>query len=190
MFIYRPMTKAKRILGFLTVGLYGLVVAGLPLPATSQLSLRLVRFPCEDSVCGCASAERCWKACCCSTLEEKVAWAQQNGVAVPGYVFEKLGEVRSCCSKKETFVRGCCSKVPESNSGQIASKKSGHRDVRLISALGCGGLTDGLLGLVPAVVPEMSPSFYLECWTGSSGFPTSLNAAFAAPPTTPPPECC
>jgi hypothetical protein len=43
------------------------------------------RYPCEQCGCGCLSAMQCWTRCSCFTYEEKVAWAKENGVAVPEY---------------------------------------------------------------------------------------------------------
>ncbi len=67
-------------------------------------------FPCMNRPCGCASAEQCWKQCCCFTNAQKVAWATQHGVTPPAYVVEaaraetevkvatKTGSPKSSCS--------------------------------------------------------------------------------------------
>lgn len=44
------------------------------------------RFPCENCPCGCATAEHCWRNCCCFTPEQRLQWARQNGVPVPAFV--------------------------------------------------------------------------------------------------------
>ena len=43
-------------------------------------------FPCAQRVCGCRSAEQCWRKCCCFSDAEKVAWADARGVALPDFV--------------------------------------------------------------------------------------------------------
>jgi len=45
-------------------------------------------FPCAQRVCGCRSAEQCWKKCCCFTDAQKVAWADAQGVELPAFVRE------------------------------------------------------------------------------------------------------
>jgi hypothetical protein len=60
--------------------------AGISLPCPVAAADSAERFPCEHCGCGCQSAERCWTHCCCFTAQQKVAWARQNGVAVPEFV--------------------------------------------------------------------------------------------------------
>src|SRR5947209_7307476 len=36
-------------------------------------------FPCMDRPCGCQSADECWHHCCCTTLDERLAWAHEHG---------------------------------------------------------------------------------------------------------------
>jgi hypothetical protein len=86
MFFTNRMQCAVRVIGGVLLALYGLVVSGLPIPMASEFAQQFVRYPCEDFACGCASAARCWKSCCCNTLEEKVAWANENGVVIPDCV--------------------------------------------------------------------------------------------------------
>lgn len=45
-------------------------------------------FPCQNRPCGCASAEQCWKQCCCFTNAEKLVWAKANGVTPPQFVVD------------------------------------------------------------------------------------------------------
>src|SRR5262245_43779754 len=91
---------------------------GLPLPAA--ISRRGKGdgqpFPCQSRPCGCATAEECWRGdCCCFTLEEKVAWADANGVEPPPHVWHLLaarakapgGKPAGCCSS-ENCPNGTC----------------------------------------------------------------------------------
>ncbi len=57
-------------------------VPNVPSPGKDQSE----PFPCQNRPCGCASAEQCWKQCCCFTNAEKVVWARENGVTPPDNV--------------------------------------------------------------------------------------------------------
>lgn len=59
----------------------------VPVPNVSSPEKdRSESYPCMDRPCGCASAEQCWKQCCCFTNQQKLAWAEKAGVKVPDYV--------------------------------------------------------------------------------------------------------
>ena len=62
----------------------------LPLPAAAKNSAQ--PYPCMNHPCGCASAEECWRHCCCTTLEERLRWARENHVTPPDYA---LAEARA-----------------------------------------------------------------------------------------------
>lgn len=47
-----------------------------------------IPFPCQHRVCGCKSAQQCWKQCCCFTNREKVAWAAAHRVELPDFVVD------------------------------------------------------------------------------------------------------
>ena len=54
----------------------------LPLPVSKKSDQP---YPCMNHPCGCASAEQCWRHCCCTTLEQRLAWARENHVTPPAY---------------------------------------------------------------------------------------------------------
>ncbi|MCA9285799.1 MAG: hypothetical protein KDA22_11320 [Phycisphaerales bacterium] len=85
---------AQRLLTLLLVialsGGTGLV----PMGAGGSAAPTGERFPCEDCGCGCASAERCWTACCCHSLDERLAWAVRAGVEPPATVLARLAPGR------------------------------------------------------------------------------------------------
>lgn len=181
------MDRAQRVLGLVLVGMYALVVTGAPFPFASEISLQLVRFPCEDSACGCSSAAQCWRSCCCSTLEEKITWARINGVSVPEDVLRQLPKKPACCSAGKTThaIAGSCCTVSGNNN---VKQQSGNRTVRFLSALGCSGNGDGLPAVIPAVFPDAL--FFLQralCGKALNVSP-SFDSRFAMPPATPPPE--
>jgi len=94
---------------------YSLAYFGVPLPRPSEKDLSKP-FPCATRACGCMSAESCWKDCCCFTLEQKLAWAAENGVEAPQWL---LAETRplarraseGCCSQK-VATPTCCQRTP------------------------------------------------------------------------------
>lgn len=59
----------------------------VPVPqVTSVEKDRSTPYPCMNRPCGCASADQCWKQCCCFTNQQKVAWAKANNVELPEFV--------------------------------------------------------------------------------------------------------
>src|SRR5580704_13259285 len=61
-------------------------IAGVPVITVAKKD-RSRPYPCQDRPCGCASADECWHHCCCMNNKEKLAWARENGVTPPEYVF-------------------------------------------------------------------------------------------------------
>jgi hypothetical protein len=87
-----------------------LIAFGFPLPAPDRKSHATSRpFPCQNHPCGCLTADLCWQGdCCCMTLEEKLAWADANGVEPPEHVRPLVAsrsahpapaKKKSCCSE-------------------------------------------------------------------------------------------
>ena len=179
--------RARRFLGLMLVGMYALVVTGAPFPVASEISRQLVRFPCEDSACGCSSSEQCWRSCCCSTLEEKITWARINGVRVPERVLQQLPQKQVCCLAEKTnhAITGSCCVVPGSKN---VEPQSGDQIVRFLSALGCGGNGEGLPAVLPAVFPDALLSLQRAPCENALNFCPTFDSRFAMPPATPPPE--
>ncbi len=89
-----------------------MITFGFPLPARSRKKpTDGVAYPCQNRPCGCLTSEQCWQGdCCCFTLEEKLAWAEANGVEPPEHVRQLvesrgsrsvLPKKKSCCSEAE-----------------------------------------------------------------------------------------
>lgn len=117
----RIVSLLRRASVWLALVNYSAMALGLPLPASVVSgSVSGEAHPCRDHRCGCVSAEQCWKACCCYSHDEKLAWARRNGVTVPSYVFAEP-EVRpasnrspvrkSCCAPSAAIAKtkSCCS---------------------------------------------------------------------------------
>jgi len=66
-------------------------------------------FPCQNRPCGCASADQCWKQCCCFTNAEKLVWAKANGVTPPQFVVDAaLAESSTVAVKDEASSKKPC----------------------------------------------------------------------------------
>ena len=105
---------------------YAVLAAGLPLPAGAVVESprhvsaaakagllaakdRSRPFPCMDSPCGCASAEQCFRACCCHSVAERLDWARQNGLEAEllAVLEGRLGTSAGGAETKTSA--GCCS---------------------------------------------------------------------------------
>ena len=64
---------------------YLFLALGLPLPLSSA-KLGGEAYPCMDHLCGCGSAEECWRHCCCMSLVEELIWRRDHHVNPPIYV--------------------------------------------------------------------------------------------------------
>jgi hypothetical protein len=71
---------------------YLVVCLGVPLPSPHAAPPPGVRYPCENHHCGCPTAEACWRHCCCMTMQQKLAWARENHVEVPAFVWELIAQ--------------------------------------------------------------------------------------------------
>src|SRR5437868_5903658 len=76
----RRFTAGLLLAIWLTTG-----AGSLPLPAPFSKMKDGQPFPCQDHPCGCATAEDCWRHCCCFTAEERWAWARQHNIEPPAY---------------------------------------------------------------------------------------------------------
>lgn len=85
-----------------------LTTFGFPLPVSpgGRSKNGSIAFPCQDRPCGCPTSDECWKGdCCCFTLEEKLQWAEENGVEPPSHVRPLVAsraapppKKKSCCA--------------------------------------------------------------------------------------------
>ena len=105
-----------------------------PLPQDLQEKDSSEPFPCQNRLCGCRSAEQCWKKCCCFNNGQKVAWAKANKVKVPDFVLaaakkeDLTCEVAksTCCHKAKTPTIAkshCCGSCASSVEKPPASRK-------------------------------------------------------------------
>ena len=113
----------------------GLLAFGIPISIPVEKDIRQ-RFPCEAKPCGCDSAAKCWEKCCCHTDEQKIAWAEKNGVEPPSFLVERVANRKisvskavasaqttskpTCCSSATTKKKpACCGTSPEHESHEV-----------------------------------------------------------------------
>jgi len=102
------LSRLRDAIAMLTIVGHLIVAFGIPLPFVRRTSDASTPYPCQFRPCGCASSDLCWKGdCCCFTLEEKLEWADVNGIEPPAHVrplVETRKPYRPIAAKKKT----CC----------------------------------------------------------------------------------
>ncbi len=210
--VFSRFTRARRKVvvrhcGVVVAAFYAMVVVGVPLPIAQEVSRQWDRFPCESSACGCSSAGQCWETCCCSTLEEKIAWADKHGVTIPPHLAATSKSSATCCEAKRELShcekmnfsarsdiivdnQGCC--VTEAGCSARSMVEGFHkRDkpfVRVISALGCGGHNGGFPAVIPSLSPIPSSALQPVLLEKLCPIASHLIFRFSQAPPTPPPE--
>jgi hypothetical protein len=178
---------------------------GVPLPQLARPTKdRSQPYPCMDHACGCASAEQCWRSCCCFTNREKLAWAAEHGVAAPAYVFTAATRERpklagSCCAVKQTVAAcsdhksTCCDHDAHAKDrhGEGAAHASGSviTFVLAIQARKCQGQAELWLALGAATPPPAKFAIIQESLaTGDATVVIASLAGISERPATPPPR--
>ncbi|MBX3441571.1 MAG: hypothetical protein KF774_04130 [Planctomyces sp.] len=150
----------RRLAGVLMLWL-GLLQFPLPSPlrAPDDQKDTSVPFPCMHSACGCANAEQCWTSCCCTTREERIAWAKEHLGAVPVALQESaapkscsLAPARSTCQHRcESSASTCCETASADSDCRTCGRKSASSKAKQLQGgriafrdvLRCRGLTAG-----------------------------------------------
>ena len=160
-------------------------------------------YPCMNCPCGCASAEACWRDCCCFTHQQKLAWAEEKGVVPPKFVVASAraeAELPPCCRKRmasccKNMKKSCCQQGSEDenslarNAEQDRKTRSGTRKVALLDVLRCQGIGMHWTMLPPCVMPSLP---------NAADFPAGLSEQIIiadcffsgqlSPPELPPPQ--
>jgi hypothetical protein len=154
------------------LGNYVFLLAGIPLPLPVEKDVSRP-FPCQHHQCGCATADQCWRSCCCYSHEEKVAWARAHGVHLPAELLvvsqPNSGKSDSCCaasSEDECLAHvdpqkredsACCHHQREP---APPAEHESHRDGLIgIRALACQGGSAVWLLLATATPPTLEIVF-------------------------------
>jgi hypothetical protein len=82
---WRPL--GRRLCAGLVLVAFLATAAGLPSTAIPDKDRSLL-YPCRNHLCGCRSADDCWRHCCCYSRDERLAWAADNGVTPPAAAAE------------------------------------------------------------------------------------------------------
>lgn len=108
------LADGVRLTSALLLIVYTWAAIGIPLPRIAVTERSAERFPCESCACGCASAEQCWRSCCCHTPAQRLAWAKQHGVTPPDFVLAQAkhaAERPVCCAAKQARPTCCAEKL-------------------------------------------------------------------------------
>lgn len=159
---------------WLAAALYLVVAAGVPLPSVGLVVINgdiakdsSQAFPCQHSRCGCASAQQCWRSCCCHSLRDRLAWAREHGVTPPDFAIAQAREQgleivevidgivtvkkKACCAH-----RGSCSDNKPTpavaKNSKPAPSGTAAPGVLVVRALACKGLAHWAAAAV--VVPQ------------------------------------
>jgi hypothetical protein len=172
------------------VALFGHLVAalGVPIPTEAPVASS-VPFPCQGHPCGCFSAEECWDGdCCCYTLEQKLAWAKEQGIEPPPHVRPlvearkaRAAEKKSCCCDQADGHAECPSCAEKATSPAPTSGVELKKKCR-------GQAPSGAIELPPSTAPDRRPSGCSICNLQSAicNHLMSPSAVTHVPPTPPP----
>jgi hypothetical protein len=167
---------------------YAITAAGVPLPAGNLAQKSGELFPCSDCACGCASAEQCWRSCCCHSLAERMAWARVHGVRPPEFAIAEARRARIdlawlveptdagskslCCARQlMADAPACCHAKKACCSHDHDQQPSDSKSNRVIGwkALNCQGHSANWLAAVPTLVSSdclQSDDLPLVEWLG------------------------
>lgn len=196
------LRSARTATCWATVISYLIVALGIqiPLPAVKKAGQP---YPCMNRPCGCASAEQCWRHCCCTTLEQRLAWARENHVTPPDYALAearargidwesycRVGpehSARICQDGEEVAAKGCRHSQGEHPCGD--AKHNAAAGIVWMQALACKGVNQNWMGLSvslppPAVVCLFQPADAAE----HAEFPWLRLPSISHAPSTPPPR--
>jgi hypothetical protein len=192
---------------------FALTAAGVPLPTGQGPPKSGELFPCATCKCGCATAEQCWRSCCCHTLAERLAWARENGVEPPAFALVEArreglladspssatccakraaGDAPSCCQKQslasDAGEPACCQKHIVLRSVARTSERP-NQSIVAWRALACGGHSLQWLAAVPTLVTARSACLHqlpLVAWLGPAA--SERGQGLSDDPAVPPPE--
>lgn len=180
------------------------IVAYLTLALGIQFPLSLGKssghlYPCMNHPCGCASAEQCWRHCCCTSLEERLAWARENHVTPPEYALAeargrgidweaycKVGAEHESrvCRDGEEIEPTCCQH--EHGAAKFAHPPQG---IAWLQALACQGGAQNWMGLRVSLPPPAASRLFDSTVTAELfPIPPQQFLSISRAPPTPPPR--
>jgi hypothetical protein len=117
---------------YVAAALAGFVVATTGVPVVMRAPTvkdRSQPYPCMDHACGCASAEACWRNCCCFTNVQKLAWAEEHHVEPPQYVLAAAKReppapiAKTCCGSGHG---ACCAVAADCHESEAIAAHDCH----------------------------------------------------------------
>lgn len=173
----------------------------------------LTPYPCKDHPCGCRSAARCWAAaCCCYTMQQKVAWAAEHGIKPPDHAVRLAAEEAAlerrdngyravpfipCCSAKQGRESGLDGRQDQESipgkSRDGSKAPASHHEVDWVAGLfaqQCQGQGFDGLGFLNIGIPPAPP----VTWTFESVIVNTCSSfdqspiPMPVPPLLPPPK--
>jgi hypothetical protein len=206
LFFRRPV--GRRCVGALVLMAYVITAAGVPISIGSPLQKSGEIFPCMASSCGCRTADQCWRSCCCHSMAERLAWAQQRGIKPPAFALaqaraagldltlittahESCDDENKCCRSDSLATaavgkdRSCCS----DHDVQAASSDEIEDHIVAWRALACRGQSMNWLAAVPNMIvarPGLSHETPLVGWLGPAS--SDVAGGESLDPAVPPPQ--
>ncbi|WP_171469397.1 hypothetical protein [Frigoriglobus tundricola] len=137
-----------------------LATFGFPLPAPKKGSSQ--PFPCQNRPCGCLTYDACWAGdCCCFTIEEKLRWAEENGIEVPTHVRPLIESRKSRPAPPPKKKKSCCSEAepaPEPTPAPTCCEKG-----KPAAPTCCAEKASCAAGTATAGCPECAPKSASKC---------------------------
>ncbi len=198
----------RRSVSAVLLAAYVVTAAGVPLPFGAKPQEGGEAFPCANCGCGCASAEQCWRSCCCHSLAERVVSARAHNVRPPEHAIAAAQVAGLDLSwlgikshgKLDAFAPSCCSRIASKDLPTCCQKRAAaacdrQKDAFLGDhivawrALACHGQSLNWLAAVPTLIvarPDFSHDLPLVAWLGPAVSETA-ESVFSYPDV-PPPE--
>ncbi len=190
---------SRRVVAAATLLAFLVSAVGVPVPhAVGEAKDRSTPFPCMDRPCGCQSARQCWTSCCCTTLAERISWAQARGMAIPDYVAipaqaaeAEAKRAGGCCGGKAKPAAGpsCCQSAAEPVCCGKAPKPPKTKPIAGWMARQCRGM-DTAWASLGAALPPPAPVQVVAAPLPLALFaePCQLLPGLVPPPDGPPPK--
>src|SRR5215203_5896571 len=127
-------TFRRRCVSAMLAAMYLVTAAGIPLPAGNVAHTSGESYPCSHSSCGCASAEKCWRSCCCHSLAERMAWAREHNVRPPEFAIAEARRAGVDLAWLEDAT--LCGSAPDLNGGRSTNCAAAEKPRAKLGAAG------------------------------------------------------
>lgn len=164
--------RLRRFVAAFSLANYLLLLVGIPLPVPVAKDTSRP-FPCQHHRCGCASADQCWRHCCCFSKEQKLAWARENNVTPPAELLaeaphEEEDHQHACCEAKTAHhatdhAGDCCANSQVCCEHDTATRQGEQPETVIgLRALGCRGIPSLWVALTATFPPLDVQSYCAE----------------------------